>query len=607
MSLQNPIKQLALRFIEWLGSGLVILIVLERFNQGGTAALRQWFDASPTLAFYNLVILLLCYGIFRVWFAKPLIPAALYSFLMLFVGTVHYLKLMLKGEPLLPMDIFNIKTAAQIAPNMDIHLYRGFWLNVCFVLFWLAIIFIYQQKLWRPLPWRRVYIVFAGVIVIGLGLSLFSDAGRRSQMGIIDIRYNQNQNYRRNGFTAASLTNMTGARIKTPEGYNEAIFKELLQSVNLTSSDEVGAAVPGKQQAKVLPNIIVLQMEAYSDPRLWDPGLELEPDPFSPLKKHQSRLQPLKILTSVLGGSTATTEFEFLTGYNMSHAPQGIMPFVQYMGKQRPSLVWDLAKLDYLTVGIHPNIASFYARNEAYPNLGFADLIDIEDFVKPKYVGYYVSDQSVLDKIKETIEGRKPDKPLFCFTVSIQNHGPYSLPELNRPYEVKEGQIPLNELQIQTLRNFSANILDSSEMLAELLDYLDQQEEPYLVLAYGDHHANWDWGNQLPDDLEHISHKYLTEGFFWTNYPLEYEDRSVISANYLSTYLLKYAGIPLSAYYQLLYDQAQQVLGYNPFFIIEKDGSVITNKDEFIKLNQLIQYDRMFGKGYLDKLANQSR
>jgi len=596
MTRKNIAWQLLLRALEWLGTGLVILIVTERFNQGGTEAFKSWLFRYPTLAFYNLLIIILCYGLIRLFLTKPVLPAFIFSGTLFFAGTSHYLKLLLKGEPLLPMDIYNIKVAAQIAPNMNIQLGRGFWLNLGFVLLWLVVLYFYEKKLWQPLPWRRVYIFVPAVLVIGLALNSFGDIGRRNQLGITDIRYNQIQNYKQNGFVLASITNAGSARVKKPAAYQEAFFYNLLSELNERNEAKQITAV---QQT----NIIVLQMEAYSDPRLWDTEIKLEPDPFFPLDKYRSNMHSLKVLTSVLGGSTATTEFEVLTGYNTAHTAQGIIPFVQYMNKEKPSLVWDLKKLGYDTVGIHPNMGTFYNRNVAYPNLGFENFIDIKGFINPKYIGYYVADESLLEVLKETLNGRDKSRPLFCFAVSIQNHGPYNLPGINREYNVEEGSIPLNEDQIQELRNFSANILDSSLMLADLLEYLQDLDEPYLVLVYGDHHANWSWGSQLSSGLDQISRKYLTEGFFWANYPIEFETRPVISANYLSPYILKYADISLPAYYQVLYKFSQEIAGYNPFFIINNDGSLRNYNEKDMEANAIVQYDRLFGKQYLDKLA----
>lgn len=595
---QHSFIQLLLRIFEVLGAAGAAMLVLERFNQEGFMPLLHWIAGSPKIFLANLAILASIYILLRIWFPKPLIPACLYGALIFVIGGVHYLKVLLKGEPLMPMDIFSYKEATMIAPNMNIQLDRGFWFNLVFLILCIALVYGYQRFLLKPLPVRRRFLAVPAAFLAVLCLANLGNVKLRSRFDVVDIRYNQSYNYKYNGFMVASVMNMSGSRVKTPANYDQDYFQKVLQS---TEFNEKMMTDPEK-----LPNIIVLQMEAYSDPKLLDPSLTFDPDPFATLEKYRDEMHSFHTMTSVLGGSTATTEFEFLTGFNMAHAPQGIMPFVQYMTKDRPSLVWDLQEIGYKTIGIHPNVGSFYSRDTAYPHLGFQQFLTLDDFQDPKYVGYYVSDQSTKDKIIETFENRDKEQPLFCFTVTIQNHGPYNLDGIDLAYGVKEGAVSLDDTQNRELRNYGSNLQDESQMLADLLGYFSKQDEPVLVLAYGDHQATWSWSKSLPDQQELQTAKYLTEGFFWANYPVDYEERPVIGANYLSPYLLEYAGVPLPEYYQLLYRQAEQVLGYNPFFILNKDASVTLQPESKIESFALVQYDRMFGRNYLETLLKNS-
>jgi phosphoglycerol transferase MdoB-like AlkP superfamily enzyme len=590
----NHVLQPALRLLETLIAASAALIVLERFNQEGLSPLLEWLTVYPRIAAANLLILASLYALLRVWFRKPLLPACIFGLLVFTVGSVHYLKVLLKGEPLMPMDIHNFKEASMIAPNMNIQLDQGFWINLMFLAICIVMISAWQRFVLKPLPARRRMYAAPAAILAVFCIAGLGNAKVRSHFDVLDIRYNQSYNYQYNGFMVASLMNMSGAKVKTPEHYDQDYFRQVLQTTEFNTAP--------KTEQEVKPNIIVLQMEAYSDPRLLDPSLKYKPDPFAPLKPYRDSMQSFHTLASVLGGSTATTEFEFLTGFNMDHAPQGIMPFVQYMTKDRPSLVWDLKDLGYQTVGIHPNTGTFYSRDVAYPHLGFEQFITLEDFKDPQYVGYYVSDQSTKDKIIETYKNRIKEKPFFCFTVTIQNHGPYNLEGIDRPYGVKEGAVALSDTQNRELRNFGANLQDSSQMLADLIKYFSKQDEPVLILAYGDHQATWSWAKTLPasDDLQ--AAKYLTEGFFWANYPVDFEERPVIGSNYLAPYLLKYAGIPLPEYDQLLYRQAEQILGYNPFFVMKNDQTIALQPDDSVEAFALVQYDRMFGKNYLESL-----
>ena len=56
---------------------------------------------------------------------------------------------------------------------------------------------------------------------------------------------------------------------------------------------------------------------------------------------------------SVLGGNTANTEFEFLTGHTMAFLPQGSVAYQQYVKREFPTIPSYLKGLGYETVAIH--------------------------------------------------------------------------------------------------------------------------------------------------------------------------------------------------------------------------------------------------------------
>lgn len=595
MTAFKKMTQGLLRLLEISGTTGLALLILERFNQEGTQRAWEWFWHRPLLSLANWIMLLGLYLLIRGWFRKPLLPATFFHVIVYFVGLAHFLKVQLKGEPLLPMDVFNFREATMIAPEMNIQFQRGFLVSLLMIAFWLLLIWLVQRRVWQP--FNRFRLLFGGVsLVIGVclltGLSQ-SSWQRQSQM--MDIRYNLSQHYRYNGFVAGTFLNLSTAKVQPPEGYAQQAIQPLLQwndPLLAQGTDE-----------KTKPHLIVLQMEAYADPRLWDEGLTFKPDPFKGIETYDEQMQRFQMLVSVLGGSTATTEFEFLTGFNMAHAPQGIMPFVQYMNKARPSLAWDLRNMGYQTVGMHPNTGRFYSRNNAYPQLGFEIFKDIESFEEPEYFGPFVSDESFVDQVIKDYESRDVQRPLFYFGVSIQNHGPYQHAALMKMYDVEPGAANLSPLQVQELRNYAGNLQEGTQALLRLLDYFRKEEEPVIVVVFGDHHANWTWESQLPQTLELIAAKYTTEAFIWSNYPLEPIDRGLLHASHLSSALLKWAGLPMNAYYQSLYRQSQTMLAYNPFIYIDDKGRVLPQPQDDLSMLALPAYDRVFGENHMEALT----
>ena len=58
--------------------------------------------------------------------------------------------------------------------------------------------------------------------------------------------------------------------------------------------------------------------------------------------------------SSVKGGNTANTEFEFLTGLSMYFLPTGSIPYQQYIKSEVPSLASQLSSVGYTSVSMHP-------------------------------------------------------------------------------------------------------------------------------------------------------------------------------------------------------------------------------------------------------------
>ena len=134
---------------------------------------------------------------------------------------------------------------------------------------------------------------------------------------------------------------------------------------------------------------------------------------------------------SVLGGNTANTEFEFLTGSTIGFLPQGSVAYQQYVQKEMPSLASYLKELDYHTVAIHPYYASGWDRDRVYPLLGFDKFYDYTNMIVPFVkMRNNATDQCTYDNITHDYEQQRKltDAPYFGYTMTIQNHSSYDVP-----------------------------------------------------------------------------------------------------------------------------------------------------------------------------------
>ncbi|MGN0672301.1 MAG: LTA synthase family protein, partial [Anaerovoracaceae bacterium] len=171
------------------------------------------------------------------------------------------------------------------------------------------------------------------------------------------------------------------------------------------------------------PNIIVIMSESFSD--LKEVGeFETNKD-YMPYIRSIMEDYPSGILySSVIGNNTCSSEYEFLTGVPTALTESGATIYQRYMKETEPSLVSLLEAQNYHSVGIHPYKSSGYNRKNAWEAFGFDEMHFEEDFDKAWNVRGFTSDQSFYSKIIESYES-KPDQPMFCFGISMQNHATY--------------------------------------------------------------------------------------------------------------------------------------------------------------------------------------
>ena len=586
--------QWGLRIAEFPAAGFFAFIILERCNLGGTAPVFIWMTGHRELFLIEIAALVCVYGLVRAFFRLPFIPFAIYGGAVNLIGTANFYKLYYRSEPIIPFDIFNMTPAFTIANRMGLVFNLGLIFNLVFFMICLLLVFLIQKRLYKKNAARRIWTGLPVFCVSALCLIYMTSIPRLTAAGAVDIRYDQYNNYMVNGFTVATLMNFTDNRVKAPHNYSAAAIGGLRETIR-GAEEPAASGYPPKQ-----PHIIVLQMEAYGDPGFIDPRVCYEEDPFGPLAPYAAEMRRFRALTSVLGGGTANTEYEFLTGYNMYFCPPGVIPFIHYMNSPKPSLATDLSALGYQTIVMHPHAGSFYNRAAAYARMGFDRFITQEEFDDPVYIGYYISDGSFGRKVIEIFEEEKGREPLFLYGISIQNHGPYNSLEHRRDYPLtlKDGLI-LNETQRMELETYGANIRDASVMLANLIRYLSMEEDPVLLLVYGDHQAAWSWVHELPACADLDMRRYSSEGFFWANYPLEDDERPLISVSGLGPLLMLRAALPLSPYQKGINLQFNELLAYNVAIAEENDGTVNYIRPERVDGYRLLQYDRMFGKNYL--------
>ena len=224
---------------------------------------------------------------------------------------------------------------------------------------------------------RWVWALRAGAVLAAVGTCVlvagFHDQGNvvkrvYERAGAGWINWSQNENYRVNGFVGGFLYNMPAAPMARPEGYSrEAVLEVAGRYV------DKARAINEHRDADALTdtNIVIILGESFIDPLRLE-GLELGEDPIPFTRDLLDRTMSGTLRTTVFGGGTASVEFEVLTGMSTRLLSRTLPPYQALVASAErfPSLL-ERFNETWTTIGVHPFVADFYRRADAYRALGF--------------------------------------------------------------------------------------------------------------------------------------------------------------------------------------------------------------------------------------------
>ena len=540
---------------QMLGWLLVLILPLGAFVAvdmiNGT---KIWqFSAQRWVANYlcYLLVFVLAYALTRrAWAAVAIGGAASLTF-----GIANYFVVQFRGQPILPWDFTSFATALTVSGGYEYVPTRKMAVAaLCYICTVVACVKLSPHD--GQTASRRARLVerlTALGLALLLGITLIPLDGL-SHLGISVWAWNQKGSSERTGIVAGFFANVQYTMVDTPDGYSARRVARLADSLR-----ELDDPAPlGQPEGQ--PTVIAVMNESLTD--LGSLGtLKFEPDNQPYLHSLQKSGQVIwgTAYSSVYGGNTCNSEYEFLTGNTMAFLPLGSKPYQQYIDMPQESLAQTLRDYGYHTIAVHPGKREAWERIDAYPYLGFDEFVDVEIFdVKRTFEHRLTSDQSCYEQLIYEYERWKDlhGTPLFLFNVTIQNHGGYEDPGFETTVRVKgaEGQWPRAEQYLSLTQK-------SDQALEYLLDYFGGIDEPVVILFFGDHWPKLEdgfnrsvlAGYDLNTDL------YRVPFFIWANYPLESQEVPAVSLNYLSGFLLRAAGLPGTPYTNYLEELRQSL------------------------------------------------
>lgn len=451
----------------------------------------SYFD-HPSIILLNLLPVMLLTALLycligRAWIA--FLAAGVPVFL---ASAGNYFKLLFRDDPFKFSDVVDIGMALQFTGSYKIEFDTRLWFCVgCIVA---GAVFLFFCVRGRPRGKTRLCVVLLLALSI-LPLSrAYTSADVYDRKTANDTYINPwiaTQAYLSRGFVYPFLHSVSEALPSRPAGYSDSAARALLTSYTPEN-------IPDDKKA----NVIGIQLEAFNDfTRI---GFsDIDESVYAAYHQLERESYCGRLVTNIFVGGTVDTERGFLTGDTaVEDFRHDTGSYVRYFKGQ-----------GYDTEGGHPCYESFYNRVNVNSYLGF----DRYWFYENRYAALandaMADDAIFLSDLLELYQARDKGTPYFNFSVTYQGHGPYSETKLLWGEECWHGD-GVSEETYYILNNYLGSVRDTAAQLSALVDALRAEDDPVVLVVFGDHNPWLGNNNSVYKELGINLDTSTEEGFY---------------------------------------------------------------------------------------------
>ena len=588
---------------------LLLTFVLEVLSRRSVIGAAEFLVKRPTVFLYNAIMVSVTLA-FAMLFRKKLFSLMLVTVVWLAFGIANCVLLSFRTAS--PLTAIDLQLGMEAIEMIDV--YFKIWQVVLIGIAVVGVIALLVMIAVRSPKYRKegqmALLRFSGFVIAFLisTILIFQNGNMISR----ELRPSLYDSYLKYGFPYCFTYSFFDIGITEPEGYsnqeilkiaddvdieiNEISEEEVLPDYNILDEiiesmrtgayktkpesytveavDSIRNRLVRETEALPLerPNIIFVQLESFFDPYIVE-HLSFSEDPIPNFRKLKNAYTSGELYVPTVGGGTANTEFEVLTGCCLDFFGAGEFPYYSILKEKTcESLAVDLRAIDYTATAIHNYTGSFYYRDTVYDNLGFNRYISKEfmDGYDLTPMGWPEDEilQSIIRDVMDSTQGKD-----FIYTVTVQTHGKYiELPEEMEAVITVEGA--RNEHEKLTMEYFLTLLVDVDKLVGALVEEYSQYDEDVMIVFFSDHLP----GLELSEDVLSTKNIYATEYVIWTNYELPKEDKN-LEAYQLGAYALKQNNIDIGT--MVRFHQTQM------------------DKENYHENLEILEYDMLYGKKYV--------
>lgn len=587
----------------------ILIMVFETFFKIFNGGIYAIFSTYSKSLIFSIIIGYLIYGLLIGIFRKHSRAIKVFTIIGFVLLLINQIKIVYTGEPVAFSDINFIRKsgdlAAMISSNI-IYMIKEYILEFIILLIILVIIVQISKRRDIEIVNKKIKILTVMICVIGL-LILFIPSSFTKNIylnyffGINEYKdyesYTTNLSYyQKYTLLSGMFGTMLNDRFTEPQGYNE----EELENIIKTSKEEI-------HQDLEKPNIILVFSESF-----WDTDkleeIKFDKEVASNLKKLSQKGKNIELLTCSYGGMSENVAFELLTGGSLNYFSNGYIPIMSLYKRKNsenmPSIVKELKKNDYYSKVVFG--MDYYESQDAFYKIGFDEYLQLEQ-TEENTKGGYISDQYLTDLIIKDFEDKKDGEKIFYMVETIQNHMPYTIDKYDN-YDISIQENNFDEEINNTLLSYSQGIYDADKQLNRLYEYIQEYDEPTIIIFLGDHlpYLYTKKGENVldklnyfntQDELENYYRKYNTQALILSNYETELEEiPDCVSDDLLLVYIINQMNIQISDYYKWLYTTINKLPASNKYISLDSMGNKYFTKNldgemlEMYKIKQKMQY-----------------
>ena len=507
--------------------------------------IETWKKAGGhDIGLYTLGLLILFMLVLTIALLSKRVPVALgcCGLALTVLALVNYYEIIFHGTVTTFQDIWSIPTVLNVVGGYKFQFGSPcYFAAASFLLLILILVYAGSRKVGFKRHFKSAAVTMASFLIL-CWCSVFAPFAPAG-----DTQWNWELQYYGNSYVLGMLNSIKACAspIAKPEGYDADKIKDAEGLAGIKEN---------------YPDIIMILNESWYDPdHFMDFGLDAS------VTENYDDLDAYKGYAAVPspGGRTNSSEYELLTSNSMQIINSNA-PFNTMIMNNARSIVDYLEPLGYGTVAAHCYRPSNYRRNTAWTALGFDRTYFIDDFTDKKdyHDRSYLTDSSAFENLVRFCEDLPEEQPHFGYMLTMQNHGGYKMNDSKWDTVHISKKNGLSDDDADQMNEYLSSVKLTDDFIKEMEEWVANSDRDVIVFMVGDHCPSMisSLTDESVSETENDLRKRQTPYLILSNFEIEdLPDNHDIDLCALTPYVVKAAGLPVSAYYKTIIDVSENV------------------------------------------------